>query len=60
MRKTKAKPKVKYSKTQLRMGRKVESEHSKSRKVQTKIAKDHLRENPKYYTILKKCEKQHE
>ena len=55
----------KYDKTELAMGRKIEREHSKTyskyadedAKKSTfydSIAKDHLNENPKYYSKLKK------
>ena len=39
---------------QLRMGIKIEMEHTKDRKVATKIAMDHLWERSDYYTKLKK------
>ena len=48
---------MKYNKTQLRIGTKVEMEHTKSKKVAGKIAKDHLNEFPNYYTHLVKMEK---
>lgn len=38
---------------QFNMGVKVEGEHSNNIKIVTEIVKDHLRENPKYYSILK-------
>lgn len=40
---------------QVKMGMKVESEHTSSKREQLKIVKDHLVENPKYYTLLKKA-----
>ena len=46
----------KYSK-EIAYGSKVEMEHTKSHKVARKIASDHLKENPCYYTYLKKFEK---
>ena len=46
-----------YNKTQLRIGKRIEMEHTKSKKVATKIAKDHLDEFPNYYTALIKMEK---
>ena len=49
---------MKYNKTQLRIGTRIEMEHTKSKKVAEKIAKDHLREYPDYYTALVKMEKQ--
>jgi DNA polymerase III sliding clamp (beta) subunit (PCNA family) len=42
-------------KEQVRLGMKAESEHTKSKREQMKIVKDHLFENPKYYTLLKKA-----
>jgi hypothetical protein len=42
---------------QLKMGIKAElsDKHTKSKKKAEKIAKDHLKEDPKYYSKLKKC-----
>lgn len=40
---------------QLRVGKKVEMEHHLGRKMATKIAQDHLKEDPIYYTKLKRC-----
>lgn len=50
---------MKYNKKQLRMGIKVEMEHTKSKRVAEKIAKDHLREfkGKPYYTYLLKMER---
>jgi DNA polymerase III sliding clamp (beta) subunit (PCNA family) len=42
-------------KKQVRAGLKVESEHTASKREQMKIVKDHLLENPKYYTLLEKA-----
>ena len=42
---------------ELAMGIKVESEHTDDPALQEKIARDHLAENPKYYTDLQKIEK---
>ncbi len=39
---------------QVKLGLKAESEHTSSKREQMKIVKDHLYENPNYYTILKK------
>lgn len=39
---------------QVDLGMKAESEHTDSKREQMKIVKDHLYENPKYYTLLKK------
>ena len=41
-------------KKQVRLGMKAESEHTSSKREQMKIVKDHLFENPEYYTLLKK------
>ena len=43
-------------KDQLKMGMKVEKEHTDSHKEAVKIAMDHLVEDPEYYTKLKKME----
>jgi hypothetical protein len=40
------------------MGTKVEMEHTKSKKLARKIAMDHLREHPHYYSYLARMEKQ--
>jgi hypothetical protein len=42
-------------KEQVRMGMKAESEHTPSKREQMKIVKDHLFENPKYYSLLEKA-----
>jgi len=47
-------PDSKFNKTQLRMGVKVEKEHTNSATVAKAIAKAHLHEDPKYYTKLKR------
>jgi len=44
-----------FSAAELRAGIKVEMEHTKSKKVAQRIATDHLREIPNYYTRHKKC-----
>ena len=41
---------MKYNKKELKIGTRIELEHTKSKKVAAKIAKDHLREFPFYYT----------
>jgi hypothetical protein len=41
---------------QLAKGRAVEKEHGGSKAMQTEIALDHLKENPKYYKYLAKME----
>jgi DNA polymerase III sliding clamp (beta) subunit (PCNA family) len=45
---------ISHIKSQLRKGIEVESEHTTDKNMQEKIAKDHLVENPNYYTILDK------
>jgi DNA polymerase III sliding clamp (beta) subunit (PCNA family) len=45
---------ISYVNSQLKKGIKVEMEHTTNKKLAEKIAKDHLVENPNYYTILKK------
>lgn len=42
-------------KKEVRMGLKAESEHTSSKREQMQIVKDHLYENQKYYTLLKKA-----
>ena len=46
----------KFNLTQLKIGKKIEMEHTKSKKVATRIAKQHLCEFPNYYTALKQME----
>lgn len=46
---------LKELQSQVNMGMKAESEHTSSKREQMKIVKDHLYENPKYYTLLKKA-----
>jgi hypothetical protein len=38
------------------MGTEVEAEHSNNPSIAKQIAKDHLKEIPNYYTILKQME----
>ena len=45
---------------QLKMGKKVEMEHTNNPKVAVEIALDHIFEDPNYYTKLKTIEPQHE
>ena len=40
---------------ELRKGIETEFEHTSDPKIAKKIAMDHLKENPRYYSILKKC-----
>jgi hypothetical protein len=42
--------KCRFNKRELKLGSKIELEHTKSRKVALRIAKQHLCEFPKYYT----------
>jgi hypothetical protein len=56
---SKADPKVDFDPEQLRMGVEVELEHTSDPLIAEKIARDHLRENPKYYSFLKQCAKEH-
>lgn len=50
--------KVKNIAKQLGMGKKVEQEHTKNIKLALKIAKDHVYEDPRYYSKLRKMEKE--
>lgn len=50
------KPSSEYSAEQIRMGVKVEKEHTPSKAKAEEIARDHLEEFPDYYTRLKKME----
>lgn len=43
---------------QLKLGIRIEAEHSSDPAIQRKIAMDHLAEHPKYYTALDKMEKE--
>lgn len=52
------KPDSAFVEKDLKKGMKVESEHTKNKKVQKEIAKDHLTEDPKYYSRLAKVEKE--
>jgi hypothetical protein len=49
-------PDDKYDGEQLSLGIKIEKEHTSNEEVAKKIAKDHLDEDPEYYTKLKKME----
>ncbi|NIT79606.1 MAG: hypothetical protein GWN58_33150 [Anaerolineae bacterium] len=48
-----------FSKEQLDMGQKVEMEHTTDPEVAREIARDHLTEDPEYYTKLKTIEPEH-
>ena len=49
-------PDSKFDKKQLKIGTKIEMEHTKDELVAKKIAKDHLMEFQNYYKELKKME----
>lgn len=49
-------PDINYDPKSLEQGMKVEREHTIHKNVQKRIAKDHLKEDPKYYLKLKKME----
>lgn len=49
---------LKHMSHQLKIGIKIESEHTKSLDVAKTIAMDHLFEDPDYYTKLEKMEKE--
>lgn len=48
----------KYDQKELKMGIKIEMEHTEDAEVAKKIAMDHLDEIPDYYTRLTKMEKE--
>lgn len=48
-----------FNSKELKMGIEVELEHTNSRTVSKRIAKQHLLEDPKYYTHLKAMEKKY-
>lgn len=50
---------VKISLSQIRRGTNHELEHTTDRAIARKIAMDHLKEDPRYYTHLTKMEKQY-
>ena len=49
-------PDRRFNKKQLRMGVKIEKEHTSNPKIAKQIAKAHLKEYPSYYTALAKME----
>jgi hypothetical protein len=51
------KPDSEFNKDSIKKGMKVEREHTKNKNLQKEIAKDHLKEDPKYYGKLAKMEK---
>ena len=46
-------PTIEYDPEELQLGIKVELEHTPYKTIATTIAKQHLAEDPKYYTKLK-------
>ncbi len=46
-----------YNEDQLRIGMKIETEHTNDKRIAKHIAKNHLDEFPTYYTELLKMEK---
>jgi hypothetical protein len=48
-----------FDSDQLAKGINVELEHTDSKEIAKEIAMDHLTEDPKYYEMLDKCEKNH-
>lgn len=48
-----------FDQEQLKMGIEAELEHTNDRQMALEIAMDHLKEDPKYYTKLKKIEESH-
>ena len=48
--------KIKYDPEELKMGIEVEKEHTNSDEIAETIAKQHLAEDEKYYTKLKRVE----
>lgn len=51
-------PDSKFNKKQLELGIEDETEHTDDKKIAKNIAKDHLVADPKYYTHVKKMEKE--
>lgn len=48
-------PDAKYNKPELKKGISHELEHVKNRAMAKEISKDHLEENPRYYSLLDKA-----
>lgn len=46
-----------FDQRQLRIGIKIEREHTSNRRIAMEIAMDHLSEDPNYYKKLRKIEK---
>lgn len=51
---------VKKALSELAKGVEEEKEHGFNKVLRTQVAKDHLKDNKKYYTILEKCMDKHE
>ena len=51
-------PDSKFNSKELKMGIKIEAEHTDDPDIAKRIAKDHLSEFPDYYTRLEKMEKE--
>lgn len=49
-----------FDRRQLRMGQKVEMEHTDDPKIAKEIARDHLSEDPKYYDHLEEMERKYQ
>jgi hypothetical protein len=56
---TDPRPDTDYDPEQLKMGIKIEMEHTKDNVISEKIAKDHLDEDARYYTHLIEMEEKH-
>lgn len=54
------KTKIKVDPAELRLGIRIEMEHTEDREVARQIALDHLVEDPKYYTHLSEMERKYE
>lgn len=48
---------LKSIRAQIKKGNSVETEHSSNKKVTDQIARDHVKEDPKYYDKLAKMER---
>lgn len=48
-------PDKRFDKTQLKIGTRIEHEHTNSNAIAKQIAKAHLSENKNYYKVLKRC-----
>ena len=50
-------PDIDYDPEQVKMGIEIEKKHTNDPKIAETIAKQHLEEDPRYYTKLKQMEK---